>query len=327
VKEAKVPQVAGQKGIPGKIIHPLKDLKTLQQIQICSQCHGRNTNKKDSRLAFPVGFLPGDTNAQDLLAFWSYSGDPDPGHFRYFWPNDWAKRNRQQWQDFQKSKHFTKAEVSCLTCHTFHGAWYENQLRLPRETLCVQCHNQEGLAKQPNQEMFEGSPMAKAGTTCVDCHMPKIGYRTTATAVNPQHWDTASHTFMVATPELALQYGVRDSCAACHTEGKLKDNQLPLVPVSANALLKSWQAGVRVSVGKAQAAIREAKAELASAKTANGKKPIIEAAEGKLARATASVNFVLLDGSMGSHNFQKADALLKEAEKLAQDAQKTLMGK
>lgn len=327
VKESQVPKIGGQKEItvrPGKIIHPLKDLNALQQIQVCTQCHGRNTNKKDKRLAFPVGFLPGDTNVQDLIAFWSYSGDPNPDHFKYFWPNDWAKRNRQQWQDFQKSVHFTKAGLTCLTCHTFHGQWHGNQLRLPEERLCVQCHTGQGLAKRPNQEMYAGSPKAKAGVTCVDCHMPKIGYRTSATPVKRQHWDTASHTFMVATPELTLRHGVRNSCEACHTKESLKGNELALVPASANAILKSRQAHIRGLVDKAQAALRSAEAALSGAKATKREKPIIEAAEGKLARATARVGFVLLDGSMGFHNLPKAEALLKEAEAFAVEVKKVL---
>ena len=330
VKEIQDAEAAGQKAStvrPAKIIHPLKDLNTLQQIQICTQCHGRNTNKKEKDLAFQVGFLPGDTNIQDLIAFWSYSGDPNPDHTRYFWPNDWAKRNRQQWQDFQKSTHFTKAGLTCLTCHTFHGEWFENQLRLSRDKLCVECHAVQGLAKRPNQEMFAGTPMAKAGVTCVDCHMPKIGYRTTATASNPQHWDTTSHTFMVATPELTLQYGVRSSCENCHTQGQLKGTELVLVPASANAILKSRQAHIRGLVDKTQRAMKEAESALASAKAAKGKPKPVETAEGKLARASANVNFILLDGSMGFHNLPKAEALLKEAETLAVEAKKSLEGR
>lgn len=324
VKEIQDAETAGRKVPPAKILHPLKDLNTLQQIQVCTQCHGRNTNKKDKRLAFQVGFLPGDTNIQDHVAFWSYSGDPNPQHFKYFWPNDWAKRNRQQWQDFQKSVHFTKAGLTCLTCHAFHGEWRENQLRLSREKLCVQCHTAEGLPKRPNREMYDGSPMSKKGVTCVDCHMPKIGYRTNATAVNPHHWDTTSHTFMVATPELTLQYGVRNSCENCHTQGDLKGTDLVLVPASANAILKSRQAHIRGLVDKSQKAMREAEVALTSAKAAKGETAAIGTAEGKLARASANVNFVLLDGSMGFHNLPKAEALLKEAETLAAEAKRVL---
>jgi predicted CXXCH cytochrome family protein len=300
---------------PGKILHPLKDLNAQQQNQLCAQCHGRNTNKQDREIAFPVGFLPGDTNIQDHIFFWSYSGDPNPDHSRYFWPNDWAKRNRQQWQDFTKSTHFTKTSVTCLSCHTFHGQWAESQLRLPRERLCAECHKGAGLAKRPNVEMFTGSPMEKAGTTCVDCHMPKIGYRTTATPSVRQHWDTSSHTFMVAAPLLTFQYGVRNSCDQCHQPGG--KSVLTLPPEAAQSILQGLQAQIRTLLDQAQQAITKAEAALERASRPRGAGRTASAAAA-LGKAKGNVSFVLLDGSMGFHNVQKAKTLLEEAKALAE---------
>jgi len=323
VQEAADAEVAGQKTFtvrPGKILHPLKDLNMVQQVQLCTQCHGRNTNKKERDLAFPVGFLPGDTNVQDLIAFWSYSGDPNPDHFRYFWPNDWAKRNRQQWQDFQKSTHFTKANVTCLTCHTFHGQWAEAQLRLPRAELCATCHTTTGLAKRPNAELYADSPMAKAGVTCADCHMAKIGYRTTATPKTRQHWDTASHTFMVATPEMTLRYGMRSACAACHTPGAERDKAIPLVPAAADAMLRGRQAQIRDLLDQAQQAIQAADVALAKARTAGVPAGKVDAAIARRGEAATRVNLILQDGSLGFHNGAKAEVLLKEAADLASEA-------
>ena len=302
---------------PGKILHPLKDLNALQQNHLCAQCHGRNTNKKDREIAFPVGFLPGDTNVQDHIFLWSYSGDPNPDHTSYFWPNDWAKRNRQQWQDFTKSSHFTKTEVTCLTCHTFHGQWAESNLRLPREKICTECHTASGLAKRPNGEMFSGSPMEKAGTTCVDCHMPKIGYRTTATRSVPQHWDTTSHTFMAATPLLALQYGVRSACDQCHQPGG--KSQLTLTTEAAQGMLQGRQDQIRALLDEAQQAIAKAETALKRASRSRGAGRAAGAGAA-LGRARDNVNFVLLDGSLGVHNGTKAEALLKEAVSLAEQA-------
>ncbi|MBI1910307.1 MAG: ammonia-forming cytochrome c nitrite reductase subunit c552 [Deltaproteobacteria bacterium] len=324
VQEAKEAEGRGQRLLKAeKIIHPLKDLNTLQQNQVCGQCHGRNTNKRERDLAFPVGFLPGDTNIQDLIYFWSYSGTPDPAQVRYFWPNDWAKRNRQQWQDFTKSTHFTKTDVTCLTCHTFHGDWFENQLRLPREKLCAECHTRDGLAKRPNVEMFAGSPMEKAGTTCVDCHMPKIGNRTVATTKTPALWDVTSHTFMVATPELTVQHGVRNSCAACHTPGETRDKAIPLVAEAAHAMLKGRQVEIRTMIDQAQVVLRGAEAMLKQAeKTARG--TVAEKSRRQLLEAKDNLAFVLLDGSLGFHNYERAKDLVQKASVHATEAKKAL---
>ncbi len=317
VAEAKAAEGKPGAPKPGKILHPLKDLHALQQNQLCAQCHGRNTNKKDREIAFPVGFLPGDTNTQDHIFFWSYSGDPNPDHSRYFWPNDWAKRNRQQWQDFSKSSHFTKTGVTCLTCHSFHGQLSDAQLRLPWEHLCAECHTGTGLAKRPNVELFTGSPMQQAGTTCVDCHMPKIGYRTTATRSVSQHWDTTSHTFILATPLLTLQFGVRSACDQCHQPGG--KSKLTLTTEAAQNMLQGRQEQIRALLDLAQQAVSKAEATLARVTRSRGDTRTASA-EAALGRARGNVSFVLLDGSLGFHNGAKAEALLKEALALADQA-------
>lgn len=297
-----------------RIVQPLKDLNPLQQIQICAQCHGRNTNKTIKDVAFPLGFLPGDTDMTDRSMFWSYSGTTNPNQFKYFWPNDWAKRNRQQWQDFTKSAHFNKGEMSCLTCHTFHGKWEYAQLRQKPEALCVGCHAEAGYARRPQAEMYAGSPMEKAGVRCVDCHMAKIGYRSNKTAKGPHPWDTSSHTFLVATPALAKSSGVRAACVACHND---KKQMLPHVkkgievpPFSLDDLAYQQaekKAAVRAAIGEVFAALAGVKLTDANAKA------LAEKAE-------AQVNFVILDGSMGLHNSEKATAMLDEALKLAKAA-------
>lgn len=319
VEEAQQAKSAGASLQPGKstIVHPLKDLNALQQTQVCAQCHGRNTNKKIKEIAFPLGFLPGDTNMTDRSMFWSYSGVHDKKKYKYFYSNDWAKRNRQQSQDFTKSAHFNKAGMSCLTCHTFHGKWEEAQLRQKPEKLCVNCHTVQGYAKRPNAEMFAGSPMEKAGVLCINCHMAKIGYRSNKTAKGPHPWDVSSHTFMVATPALQKSSGVHSACLACHnTEGKppLPNVKKGIIsqPFSLDVLdvmLTNKQTTTRTMVDKVQAVLANIKSNRADVKA------LVE-------KANAKINFVLLDGSMGFHNTEKATALLQEALKLANQAAK-----
>lgn len=297
-----------------KIVHPLKDLNPLQQNQVCAQCHGRNTNKTIRDLSFPIGFLPGDTNMTDRSMFWSYSGTSNPDQFKYFWPNDWAKRNRQQWQDFAKSAHFNKGEMSCLTCHTFHGKWEKAQLRQKPEALCIGCHSEAGYARRPNAEMYAGSLMEKAGVRCVDCHMAKIGYRSDKTAKGPHPWDTSSHTFLVATPALEKSSGVRSACVACHNEKNKalphvkKDVQVPPFSLDDLASLQAEKkAAIRSAIGEIYMTLAGVKSNHADTKA-------------RVEKAKSLVNFVVLDGSMGLHNAEKATAMLDEALKLAKSA-------
>ncbi len=318
VREADAAKASGGvlKAGTSTIVHPLKDLTSLQQTQICAQCHGRNTNKKVKEVAFPLSFRPGDTNMTDRSMFWSYSGTHKKKQYKYFWPNDWAKRNRQQWQDFTKSAHFNTADMSCLTCHTFHGKFKAAQLRMEPEKLCASCHSRDGYARRPNAEMFAGSPMEKAGVRCVDCHMAKIGYRSNKTAKKPHPWDTASHTFMVPTPTLQLTSGMRSACVACHGKGVKPLPHLKKgieVPAFTLEELKGLRADKRTSI---RSSIDEIRMILSSIKSKNTS--IMAQAE----RANSMVDFVLLDGSMGLHNFEKASAMLEEALKLAKQAAK-----
>jgi len=233
---------------------------------------------------------------------------------KYFYSNDWAKGNRQQTQDFTKSAHFNKADMSCLTCHSFHGKSESTQLRQEPQKLCTECHTITGTAKRPNKEMFEGSPMQQAGVKCVDCHMSKIGMRSDKTAKEPHQWDVSAHTFMVSTPELSKNTGTRSSCISCHiTEGEPKKLSSGVTPVAydndtLDIMLKAKQADTKKSIQEIQALLAKIKSN----------KPEVK---GLIDQANAKINFVLLDGSYGFHNSQKAQELLSEAMYLAKKAQ------
>ncbi len=314
-KHVEQAKAAAEKGTPlasgtSTIVHPLKDLNAYQQNQICASCHGRASNKKDPELSFQQGFRPGDTNMNSRVTYWSYSMNSNPNQFSYFWSNDWAKRNRQQWQDFTKSTHFNKAGVTCVTCHTFHGEWSEGQLRGNAEDMCAGCHSEGGRANRHNKEFFEGSPMQKAGVECVDCHMPKSAYRTNTTSKFPRQWHGSLHTFMVATPAMEKEHGTRSSCSACHSE----DDPARRVRLSKEVptkLIDELDHDLRGRQAKIRAGIEEVNEMLAEAKRRGpGSDVFINAARSQIAVITN-------DGSLGFHNFDKAQRIVDTARMLA----------
>lgn len=301
-----------------KIVHGLKDLDHNQQTQLCAQCHGRATNRKEKDLSFPQGFLPGDTDVMEHLVFWNYQSTANAGQARYFYANDWAKRNRQQWQDFVRSTHFTKAGQSCLTCHAFHGKTEDMQLRNKPANQCSGCHTQESRAGRPQTEMFAGSPMETAGVQCIDCHMARIGFRSHLTeySAKVKHYpmDGSAHHFFVPTPAVKDQFGVRTACEVCHDKDRpLPDHlwewirQKPMTNAELGQKLGAGQSEVRIKLARVQGLI------------ATVKSPRRSMSE-KLERARALAAFVQLDGSSGFHNFKKANAMLDEAFNLATQA-------
>jgi predicted CXXCH cytochrome family protein len=313
VAEAKGAEDRGERVKAGAttIIHPLKDLTPLQQTELCGQCHGRNSNKTAGDLGFQLGFRPGNVDMTTRVRFWSYSGATNPDESSYFYPNDWARRNRQQWQDFTKSKHFTKTGVTCVTCHTLHGKWEAAQLRQAPDALCTGCHTLQGSAKRPNAEMFADSPMAKAGVQCIDCHMSRTAYRSDRTSKGPHQWDVSNHTFMVSMPSSELARGIRSSCSGCHEGAGIKlasgVQSPPMDLAELDMMIRDRQAETRKGIEDVQKLLRAIKSGQPEATRLSNE-------------ANDKLSMVLLDGSMGLHNFERAMDLINEARRLADGA-------
>ena len=290
------------------IVHMIKDLDFDQQTQVCGQCHGRGINRTIGALHFPIDFRPGDRDITSHFRFWQYPN-------RSFYSNGWAQKNRQQWQDFTKSAHFTKAKMSCITCHTFHGKWEDAQLRLLPQALCTDCHKAGGAAQSPSVEMYQGSPMEEAGVTCINCHMPRIAHRSSRTAsVGKLPADASSHVFITATPELKKSKSIPSACESCHTSGRpMLDNvygfanQMPLTNEELIEKLEQRKTSVKAAIAAASAAL-------------SGWEPQTDEAKALLEQAGAKMKFVVSDGSDGVHNFKKAMLMLEEARRLAEAA-------
>lgn len=259
------------------IVNPTR-LNAVQQDQLCGQCHSRVTNKQEKELSYPLGFVPGNTDLQERVKFWNYSSNP-----KNFWPNEFSRKNRQQYHDVRFSGH-TKAGVTCITCHDVHSPKKgEGQLRSGKNELCIQCH-------AVNNEMYAGSAKAKAGVGCTDCHMARIANRSDATQKSKEHWDVSSHTFAVIMPQAADQLKMRSSCDACHSGAD--------------------RAAKGSAMAQQQAEVKKKIAEVESAIAKFGKKGK------KVAEARKLLAAVREDRSLGAHNPQKAMSLLDKALKI-----------
>ena len=313
---------------------------------MCGQCHSRGINdispgttatpaRAANSLGFADvlpnpsdrGFLPGDTDLSARIRMFAGHGQ----NSQAFWPNDWAKLGRMQWQDFTKSAHATTGTASCLTCHSGHapmkGRIDDDRFQLRQSTAihagisktenqCESCHRATGSTRQPNKEMFEGSVMHSAGVTCISCHMTPVANRTGRTTKTPakgdgtfdtsaanygKNWDVSSHTSRVAptseSAQLAPGLSMRSACVSCH-------GPEPRAPVGTqqsdqklDELFACRKEFVRDRLDRLQLGLS----------VIEGRKGVV------LGKARAEMQFVTADRSWGAHNWDKTLRSLQAA--------------
>ena len=201
-------------------------------------------------------------------------------------------------------EHVTNHKVECSSCHVqiehslvagvreqqTHGARFSTD-----SGTCGQCHEQ---THNGPREMFQGiggkgvsdmpSPMARARVNCIACHMTKEN--------SDQKADVVGQTF-VAT---------QDRCDYCHGE-KYKGT------------LADWKKLIETNLSKAEAALRDAKADADRARLRG--EPGLQV-QRLLDDADYNVRFVRL--GRGIHNVTYATALLNVAQERCRSAETIL---
>lgn len=132
-------------------------------------------------------------------------------------------RHHEQYPELANSPH---KNLACVACHKPHeGRAKGIKVSAGDNVVCERCH-------KPQKETFAGSPMQKAGVTCVDCHMPKA--TKSAIAMGPYEGDVRTHImrinpaadYVMFTPDgksakdaISLEY----ACLSCHAAGNKKE--------------------------------------------------------------------------------------------------------
>jgi Flp pilus assembly protein TadD len=106
-----------------------------------------------------------------------------------------------EYGSFRQSRMYA-AGVVCTDCHEPHSL----QLRAEGDAVCAQCHLPDHYqgASHSHHEPGPGAP------GCRDCHMPARNYM----VVDPRR----DHSFRVPRPDLAVELGVTNACASCHSD-------------------------------------------------------------------------------------------------------------
>ncbi len=168
-----------------------KNIEHSQQVVVCAQCHSRRTQISTKNHVENNAF--GERYLLDLISDSNYHPDGQVYNENFVYGS------------FLQSKMY-KNGVVCSDCHNPHTA----ELKLPVETLCLQCHQPEHYASTQHHK----HPKNSTGAQCVNCHMPETTYM----EIDARR----DHGFHIPTPNLAKKLGTPDTCLSCHKD---KDNQ------------------------------------------------------------------------------------------------------
>lgn len=158
-----------------------------QQVVVCAQCHSRRTQISNKDHVKNNSF--GERHILDLVSSANY------------YPDGQVYNENFVYGSFLQSKMYQNGVV-CSDCHNPHTA----ELKLPIETVCLQCHQADNYAV----EKHHNHPVQSSGAQCVSCHMPQTTYM--------QIDARRDHGFHIPRPDLAKQLGTPDTCLSCHED-------------------------------------------------------------------------------------------------------------
>jgi predicted CXXCH cytochrome family protein len=192
------PGVRATAGDP-QIVRPTA-LDPVRSSMICAQCHSLRDVVAP---AFAAGadyydhFMP-------LLEFGSRR-DSDPAYWADGRPRRFANDAIGLWQ----SECFLRGGATCTTCHVDpHQPDVDRDARVAptNNALCTKCHQDIGARTSAHTRHEIGS----AGSSCVECHMPKDVMSIKATM--------RDHTIGLPAPESTLRFAIPNACNGCHQD-------------------------------------------------------------------------------------------------------------
>jgi len=164
-----------------------QEIEHSQQVLTCAQCHSRRSQISDNNHVTGNAF--GERYLLDLVTNTNYHPDGQVYNEDFVYGS------------FLQSKMYQKGVV-CSNCHDPHSA----KLKLPTETLCLQCHQADNYANKSHHQHNDDS----TGSQCVNCHMPETTYM----EIDARR----DHGFHIPRPDLSLQLGTPDTCLSCHKD-------------------------------------------------------------------------------------------------------------
>ena len=236
-------------------------LDARRNTMVCAQCHS-------FRDIYVQGYAAGDDYYNYFMPVLEYNladgGDPA------YWPDGRTRRFSNDAFGLWQSECYLKGGVTCVSCHVdAHQTEIDRnpQLRPDGNVLCTRCH--EGIGKALSAHTHHAP--ASAGSSCVECHMPRTVYSIKA--------EIRDHSMSIPVPENTIRHNIPNACNQCHKD---RDAQW------AQARMNEWYAP-----NSRRKLIRRADAFTAARQKDAGAIPdllaiLSEPSEGPLTRANAA---------------------------------------
>ena len=181
------------------MVHPER-LGPERSTMVCAQCH----SLRDVTVA---GFRAGDDYFDHFMPILEYAQkvDKDPA----YWPAGRPRRFSNDAIGFWQSRCFLEGGASCVTCHVdphVPDVDRNPQLAASNNGLCLGCHPAIGASLSGHTRHRPDG----AGSSCVECHMPRTVFSVKARI--------RDHTLAVPAPETTVRFGIPNACGACHED-------------------------------------------------------------------------------------------------------------
>ena len=180
------------------VVNPAR-LDAARSIMICAQCHSFRDIYADG---FPAGANYYDYFLPVLEARLPDSEEPA------YWPDGrpgWlANETFGLWQ----SQCYLKGGATCVTCHshTHSDMDRDTRFRPGNNVLCARCHK----AIAANVSAHSHHAPNNAGSSCLECHMPRVVISVTARI--------RDHSMSIPVPENTVRHAIPNACNLCHKD-------------------------------------------------------------------------------------------------------------
>ena len=131
-----------------------------------------------------------------------------------FWADGSPRLSAFEYQGLLRSKCHSEGQpgsrITCISCHSMHGGDPKGMIRERNRgnAACVACHPK--LAATPNLIAHTGHAADSAGSSCYECHMPKITF-----GVMEAH---RTHDISIPRPGDTISMGKPNACNQCHLD-------------------------------------------------------------------------------------------------------------